>query len=861
MQDITDPACRDQISKLPEEVLNLSVLMFLEPKSLLKTREVSPFFKTCSDETVNQILKFYLRTYDHLDDNLDESDEDVKSCMSGGARKHKKLSYMTSPKLALVGGGSIILGQDSYKRVDVLDLKSHEWTQRSPMKQSHGTFTTEALSWRGGLVSLSGDKQDSIGTVEMYDASTNRWSSLPCIPLELQYSASACTNDSFYIDAEEIALALEQQQQQQQQQQLLLNSDGNKNDNKVIGLRHSRSLSTLATASASVSVLRSPSLYRNSSSSSSSTNSLSSVHSHHSTLNVSDGLVQTGQDDVWKELSRIHSSSSLGSLSSLLQEQENTTVQEKDVTVLGKGGNLFVTGGLNHSDGGCTDRVFCFSGSQLPSELAKGGGRGRGRGRGKQTGLSLTELTGGGLDIDDDSESESESVNGSGSTGSAIDDTDRDDQNSSSSDDSTAGSEWTELPSLHSCRFGHALCYVSPSLKSKYSQNQIDNSSNFSTNQTQGGNANRTFLPRAPHGSLSRSRSANSLLLKSSTSISYGSLSNHYTSGYKPSLVRSNSTNSTTSLGSSGVSGKPAPPFINTGHTADGGSLWVIGGQTVHITTIVSDSGSDSEDSSSDEPPSTTQTQTQTQSSVSSYISTNSTEWFDFTTCLWRRGPDMLEQRVWGSVVQVGRSLYAVGGDCDEYGTALMPSIEKLDLDLWEAYVRELDAIDAISAIGDFEREKGCAFAFAEFAEEKESLNRCKSAKKVKALPTPVKPSWEAVTTFPKARKVYSSTVIGSSICVVGGRGGDYSNANDFQCYDTCGDQWSVETGAYPDFLHGSNEHLYTNCSPCLPTNEQQKNIEGEERGEGEDNREFPRENFIGGQAVPFSMVPLRWRL
>ena len=108
--------------------------------------------------------------------------------MSDGARKLKKLSHMVSPQLALVGGGSILQGQESYMRVDVLHMKTHSWERRCSMKRSHGTFKTEALSWRGGLVSVSGDKQEAIGTVEMYDPTSDTWRFLPTLPLELQVS-------------------------------------------------------------------------------------------------------------------------------------------------------------------------------------------------------------------------------------------------------------------------------------------------------------------------------------------------------------------------------------------------------------------------------------------------------------------------------------------------------------------------------------------------------------------------------------------------------------------------------------------------------------------------------------------------
>ena len=58
---------RDKISFLPAEVLCLSMLAFLDPRSLIRTRGVSVLFKKHADEAVDQILKYYAKTYDFLD--------------------------------------------------------------------------------------------------------------------------------------------------------------------------------------------------------------------------------------------------------------------------------------------------------------------------------------------------------------------------------------------------------------------------------------------------------------------------------------------------------------------------------------------------------------------------------------------------------------------------------------------------------------------------------------------------------------------------------------------------------------------------------------------------------------------------
>lgn len=174
---------------------------------------------------------------------------------------------------------------------------------------------------------------------------------------------------------------------------------------------------------------------------------------------------------------------------------------------------------------------------------------------------------------------------------------------------------------------------------------------------------------------------------------------------------------------------------------------------------------------------------------------TNSVEIFDFKRSTWNLVPNMNVKRIWLRLVVVAGVLYAVGGDVDEFGHGLLPTIEK------------------------FSAECNC---------------------------------WKIVAEFRVHRRVYSVTSLGSQIYVFGGRDKEYSTCQDWDCFDTKTGAWESE--CFPQSLQTPNGS--DDCQPTLVSsllaNEKKQHPDGAFRCRG-----LPRESFYGGQAV--STGDIQW--
>ena len=121
---------------------------------------------------------------------------------------------------------------------------------------------------------------------------------------------------------------------------------------------------------------------------------------------------------------------------------------------------------------------------------------------------------------------------------------------------------------------------------------------------------------------------------------------------------------------------------------------------------------------------------------------TNSVEVFDPFLNTWTPGPSMLNRRIWLRLLNIKNELYAVGGDVDEMGSTMMPSIEKLDT----------------------------------------KLNK-----------------WVHVTEFTILRRVFSVTSVDNEIYIFGGRDGDYATLTDWDKFNVEKQEWESTKGEFSD--------------------------------------------------------------
>jgi len=178
---------------------------------------------------------------------------------------------------------------------------------------------------------------------------------------------------------------------------------------------------------------------------------------------------------------------------------------------------------------------------------------------------------------------------------------------------------------------------------------------------------------------------------------------------------------------------------------------------------------------------------------------TNTIEIFDPVLNQWSEGPAMLTRRIWLRLLNIKNELYAVGGDVDENGTTMMPSIEKLD----------------------------------------SQTN-----------------TWVHVADFTILRRVFSVTSIASDIFIFGGRDVDYATLSDWDKYNVDSGVWESTKG-FQDMGElwnnmKSDDVVINDAANIVANIANIANIDGSKRL-------IPRDKFYGGQAL--APLSLSWEI
>ena len=179
-----------------------SILSYLGAKSLQQASGVSRRLRQAVVETCSGILAQIKESgCVLLDDDgygayshsiIKADDQDTTSAISSIQRLHE----ITKQKIFLIGGGSFDEGADSYKRCDSSDDLLHSssggsWSRLKGLSTKRGSFSTEAIVYRGLVMVFSGDDRASCGTNELYDPLAEQWLHLPELPSRIMYG-SAC---------------------------------------------------------------------------------------------------------------------------------------------------------------------------------------------------------------------------------------------------------------------------------------------------------------------------------------------------------------------------------------------------------------------------------------------------------------------------------------------------------------------------------------------------------------------------------------------------------------------------------------------------------------------------------------------
>ena len=105
----------------------------------------------------------------------------------------------TRPRIWLIGGGSLVEGDESYLRVGSCSIHQGKAQKVTSLSRRRGTFYTDVKSYRGGILVIGGESHNSIGTLEIYDPVQDKWAFLPDLPERLQYCSSVVDKDNLFI--------------------------------------------------------------------------------------------------------------------------------------------------------------------------------------------------------------------------------------------------------------------------------------------------------------------------------------------------------------------------------------------------------------------------------------------------------------------------------------------------------------------------------------------------------------------------------------------------------------------------------------------------------------------------------------
>jgi hypothetical protein len=178
----------------------------------------------------------------------------------------------------------------------------------------------------------------------------------------------------------------------------------------------------------------------------------------------------------------------------------------------------------------------------------------------------------------------------------------------------------------------------------------------------------------------------------------------------------------------------------------------------------------------------------------------SSVEVYDIASNSWLPCTPMYSQRMWFRLLVIENNLYAVGGDVDDRGTSIRPSIERFN----------------------------------------KTMRR-----------------WEYVASFPMLRRVYSATAVGTEIYVFGGRDVNFATLQDWDKYNLKTRKWDSDLARE----HKENNEFSTNN--VFDNFYKSKHMEKKNNEKSEDvastKRLIPRSKFYGGQAISVPAVDITW--
>lgn len=181
----------------------------------------------------------------------------------------------------------------------------------------------------------------------------------------------------------------------------------------------------------------------------------------------------------------------------------------------------------------------------------------------------------------------------------------------------------------------------------------------------------------------------------------------------------------------------------------------------------------------------------------------------------WVNGPAMTTRRMWPRLLTISKAVYAVGGDVDDNGNNLFPTIERL------------------------------------------TFNGTDNDAK-----------WEKVTILPKLRRIFAATAVDNKIYIVGGKDEYFGVLTCMDVYDTATGSWAdgavVESKSTNNVKEFNCQYMVGETRVIESPAKNVSNVQGspQESSTKELDEKWltiPREKLCGGQAVTIPANPTRW--
>lgn len=172
------------VMSMPQDALRRS-FSYLNAKELASLSMTNKFFLALSEEIVQDILKEIHTTLFPI------LFKPLAFQKSANVNMKRLLHRLTTTQIYTLGGA---FNSDS---VNCYLPRNNEWHMAADMKRERERSSVTSV--RGYMVTLSGESDDSISSVELFSPLENAWAAMPSLPLKVRSTSCVSMNDKIVV--------------------------------------------------------------------------------------------------------------------------------------------------------------------------------------------------------------------------------------------------------------------------------------------------------------------------------------------------------------------------------------------------------------------------------------------------------------------------------------------------------------------------------------------------------------------------------------------------------------------------------------------------------------------------------------